>query len=134
MKLPRDSDSPAVTGHLRKIPRICVFPPKSHLLAGSKHLSLANCQFVTQPQAIQGYVTMEPCAISSFFSFIFCPAPGSWRQAFRDGGVSPRETATPNPQSFAAAVPQSADPGGDRDQNLPLSHPFVERLIGTIRR
>jgi hypothetical protein len=32
---------------------------------------------------------------------------------------------------------QSADTGGERDQNrpyVPISHPFVERLIGTIRR
>src|SRR5229473_4674703 len=32
---------------------------------------------------------------------------------------------------------QSADPGGDRNQAVPyvpLSHPFVERLIATIRR
>src|ERR1700722_8851237 len=32
---------------------------------------------------------------------------------------------------------QSADPGGNKNQDrpyVPLSHPFVERLIGTIRR
>src|ERR1700722_8668811 len=32
---------------------------------------------------------------------------------------------------------QSADPGGKKNQDrpyVPLSHPFVERLIGTIRR
>jgi hypothetical protein len=39
--------------------------------------------------------------------------------------------------SGCAVASQSADTGGDRDQNRPrvaLSHPFVERLIGTIRR
>ena len=42
-----------------------------------------------------------------------------------------------SPLSVWAVASQSADIGGDHDQNCsqcsPLSHPFVERLIGTIR-